>query len=130
MKYEAALFAGSGQRAKGESFLAYSARKVALLKDLKRAGVDLPSSARGLTLLRDAKLSKTEQESVLFWTKGEYNEEIIIESLRRLERTGGLASQPSSGSAAAVFWHGEEEDAAGYGYEEEEGAEIEDEEAI
>eukprot|EP00971_Amphidinium_carterae_P077841 1539676-Amphidinium_carterae.1 len=110
---------------KGESFLAYSARKVALLKDLKRAGVDLPSSARGLTLLRDAKLSKTEQESVLFWTKGAYNEEIIIESLRRLERTGGMVSLPPSGGATAVFWNGEEDDVAGY--EEEETAEVEDE---
>eukprot|EP00971_Amphidinium_carterae_P051601 1015711-Amphidinium_carterae.2 len=47
VKFESALFAQSAQSGKTESFLAYTARKLALLKELKRAGVDLPTRARG-----------------------------------------------------------------------------------
>eukprot|EP00971_Amphidinium_carterae_P350075 6491367-Amphidinium_carterae.1 len=122
-KYELALFASSGQRSKGETFLAYSARKTALLKDLKRAGVDLPSPARGLTLLRDAKLSRAEQESVLFWTKGDFEEALIIDALRRLERPGGLPGNGGGHQSGgqAVFWHDEEEEMAEYDTIDEEG---------
>eukprot|EP00971_Amphidinium_carterae_P162369 3218605-Amphidinium_carterae.1 len=99
-KYELALFASSGQRSKGETFLAYSARKTALLKDLKRAGVDLPSPARG-----------------------DFEEALIIDALRRLERPGGLpgnsGGQQSGGQA--VFWHDEEEEMAEYDVIDEEG---------
>eukprot|EP00971_Amphidinium_carterae_P031066 611384-Amphidinium_carterae.4 len=123
-KFEAALFSQSGQRSKGESLLSYTARKIALLKELKRAGVDLPSPARGLTVLRDARLSKAEQDAVLFWTRGEYDEEVVVDSLRRLERPGGIMGQTAAiaAGAGAVFWNEEEQDQGGIEYEEEEQA--------
>eukprot|EP00971_Amphidinium_carterae_P348080 6490310-Amphidinium_carterae.1 len=131
-KFEAALFSQSGQRSKGESLLAYTARKLALLKELKRAGVELPSSARGLTVLRDARLSKADQDAVLFWTRGEYDEVAVVDSLRRLERPGGIMGQTSAmaAGAGAVFWNDDEQDQGGIEYEEEEQAEgtgVEDE---
>eukprot|EP00971_Amphidinium_carterae_P066326 1313529-Amphidinium_carterae.1 len=112
--------------------LAYTARKLALMKELGRAGLDLPETAKGLSILRDAKLNKTELDSVTFWSRGEFDAKVIIDCLRRLERPtmSAQTSGPSTG-LSSMFYQDQDQDEQTWEAEEwpEEAEVLEEEEA-
>eukprot|EP00971_Amphidinium_carterae_P134599 2667750-Amphidinium_carterae.1 len=85
-RFEAALFSAAGRRQANESLLSFTARKMTLLKELQQAGVSLPSTAQGLVVLRDAGLSKSENECFLQWSKGAYDIDTVVSNLRNLDR--------------------------------------------
>eukprot|EP00971_Amphidinium_carterae_P177427 3518819-Amphidinium_carterae.1 len=76
--------------------MAYCARKVHMLKDLEKAGCDLPSTARGIILLRDAGLNPREQDNIQFWTQGSYELATVQEALRKLDRPMASASSSTA----------------------------------
>eukprot|EP00971_Amphidinium_carterae_P132955 2632854-Amphidinium_carterae.2 len=114
-KFEQAVYAASGQRLRNESLLTYLTRKLALLEALNRAGCQLPSAAQGLIILRDAHLVRAEREAMLLWLRGEYEKDVVVEHLRRLEAGEGFTGNASA-HAQAVYY----EDGTEYPYPDEE----------
>ena len=97
-RFEDAIFSARGPRTRREGVVGYTARKVALLQQLERAGCALPDSAKGLCILRDALLPRQASDALHVWLKGEYGVEAVCDRLRRLERPG-----PSGQSTSVVL---------------------------
>eukprot|EP00971_Amphidinium_carterae_P146056 2895059-Amphidinium_carterae.1 len=72
-RFEQALFAVEGHRRKGESLLSYTSRKTTMLRELAVAGLELPDLAKGLVMLRDSGLSRSEMDTVYNWAQGDFN---------------------------------------------------------
>ena len=95
---EIAIFEDKQNRHGGETMLQYCSRKSAVLRKLDRAmteaagghldqpGIQLPSQVKGYLLLRGAKLSDRAWDIVETWLKGDYEEEKVLDALKRLER--------------------------------------------
>ncbi len=83
---EQAIFDDKGNRHGGESMLQYTSKKRTLLKKLDKAECLLPSTAKGYLLLRGAKLSDRAWDMVETWLQGSYEENDVIDALKKLER--------------------------------------------
>eukprot|EP00971_Amphidinium_carterae_P126262 2501263-Amphidinium_carterae.1 len=86
LKLEQALYAPSSRRQAQESFVSFTARKMTLFKDLERCGCPIADVAKGLILYRDCGLSKSDQDSLHCWLKGDYALPNVVEAVRKLER--------------------------------------------
>jgi hypothetical protein len=83
---EQSIFDDKANRHSGESMLQFTSRKRALLKKLDKAECKLPSTAKGYLLLRGAKLSDRAWDMVETWLQGNYEENDVIDALKKLER--------------------------------------------
>jgi hypothetical protein len=83
---EATLFSDQRRRPRGETLISYTACRQILFRYLENNGISLPSDAKGYLLMRDSKVSAQAWDTVTTWTRNSYDYEVIIESLRRLER--------------------------------------------
>ena len=97
LKLEAALYSQGCRRQAGESLVSFTAKKLALFKELERAGCSLPDVCKGLILCRDASLPKADVDAVHYWLKGDYQLSAVLEAVRRLDRPMTSGSQVSSG---------------------------------
>eukprot|EP00971_Amphidinium_carterae_P000363 7864-Amphidinium_carterae.3 len=93
LKLEQALYAPTSKRAAQESFVACTARKMTLFKDLERCGCPLADVAKGLILYRDCGLTRSDQDSLHCWLKGDYAVANVVDAVRKLERPSATASQ-------------------------------------
>eukprot|EP00971_Amphidinium_carterae_P236416 4691918-Amphidinium_carterae.1 len=96
LKLEQALYAPASRRAPQESFVAYTARKMTLFKELERSGCPLAEVAKGLILYRDCGLSKSDQHSLHCWLKGDYSLQTVVDAVRKLERPSTTSGQVRS----------------------------------
>eukprot|EP00971_Amphidinium_carterae_P104123 2062130-Amphidinium_carterae.2 len=110
-RFEAALFSVAGTRQRQESLLACTARKATLLRELGHSGLELPDLATGLIMLRDAHLSKSEQDAIHQWAQGDFAYDKTVTVLRNLDRLPQAAA-PTSKSILYDEEDGYEEDGA------------------
>eukprot|EP00971_Amphidinium_carterae_P256455 5091905-Amphidinium_carterae.1 len=95
LKLEQALYAPSCRRQAQESFVSFTARKMTLFKDLERSGCPMAEVAKGLILYRDCGLSKSDQDSLHCWLKGDYALPTVVDAVRKLERPHGQPPRSS-----------------------------------
>ena len=79
------------KRQRGDSLVAYSARKAALFAALEKAGVKPPSNAKGYMSFRDSKLTDDGLNTMARWTKNEFEWDVVLTEMLRLERPEGLS---------------------------------------
>ncbi len=89
--FNEAVCSDLAKRQRGETLVAYSARNAALFTALEKAGVKLPSNARGYMLLRDSKLTDDGLDTMARWTKNEFELDVVLTEMLRLERPEGIS---------------------------------------
>eukprot|EP00969_Alexandrium_andersonii_P210855 9312735-Alexandrium_andersonii.AAC.1 len=99
--FEMAIYDSAGHRQNQEGMLQYTTRKRALYRQLEKAGCSLPDVARGYVMMHDGKVSNQGWDTVMQWTNGSYEEEKVIDALRKLERP--LRGAAGSSSTMAFF---------------------------
>ena len=105
-----------------ESFGEYIAKMDKAFARLRKEGVDLPESAQGYILYRQASLSDFQEQRLLVWADGKYDRISIVKALRKLDKvvkekgkTSYLADLPEDGSdplpqeSFAVDWEDDDE---------------------
>eukprot|EP00971_Amphidinium_carterae_P220000 4367333-Amphidinium_carterae.1 len=102
-KLEACLYGSSGERQRGEGFLAYTARKLQQYRELESSGLALPAQVKGYIMAKHGKLTTTQWETMTNWTGGALELSTISEALRRLDRPAGV-SGPAKEQASIVLY--------------------------
>ena len=74
------------QRQNREGFGEYIARMDRAFNRLKKEGVDLPESAQGYILYRQAALSEAQEQRFLVWSDGRYDRLSAVKALRKLDK--------------------------------------------
>ena len=69
-----------------ESFGEYIAKMDKNFARLRKEGVDLPESAQGYILYRQASLSEFQEQRLLVWADGKYDRNSIVKGLRKLDK--------------------------------------------
>eukprot|EP00434_Breviolum_minutum_P024807 symbB.v1.2.021909.t1/scaffold1920.1/size100294/3 len=69
-----------------ESFGEYIAKMDKNFARLRKEGVDLPESAQGYILYRQASLSEFQEQRLLVWSDGKYDRMSIVKGLRKLDK--------------------------------------------
>ena len=73
-------------RSSRETFVEYVARMDRGFRALAKEGVELPESAQGYILYRQAGLTEAQDQRIQTWAQGKYDRSSIITGLRRLDR--------------------------------------------
>ena len=89
----------SGSRERGEGLLTFTGRKNAEFVELEREGCALPSLAKGLIVMKLARLRERAQEDMRTWLAGDYSWQAVTRGLHRLE-------SHLQGKSAEVLWMG------------------------
>ena len=109
--FESAVY--GAPRSGKETFVEYVARMDKAFRALAREGVDLPESAQGYILYRQASLTEHQEQRVQTWAQGKYDRSSVITSLRRLDkvvREKGKASYAIEVAGSSAFMGEENED--------------------
>ena len=101
--FETAVY---GQPRQGrEGFGEYIARMDRAFNRLKQEGVDLPESAQGYVIYRQAALNENQDQRFLVWSNGAYDRSSVVKALRKLDKvvkekgkTGYLTDVPEYGN--------------------------------
>eukprot|EP00971_Amphidinium_carterae_P090995 1801060-Amphidinium_carterae.1 len=67
-----------------------------MLRELAVAGLELPDLARGLVMLRDSGLSRSEMDTVYNWAQGDFTFGRVVEMLRNLDRIPQTATMATT----------------------------------
>eukprot|EP00971_Amphidinium_carterae_P338719 6476216-Amphidinium_carterae.1 len=94
-----------GCKAKSESFMTYVARKSTELLDLDREGCVLPSMARGLVLVQQAKLGDRHADDLRTWTENRFELHHVTKALIKMDTDG----KRSTSNYTSLFEEEEEE---------------------
>ena len=82
--FEMAVYGQSRQGKEG--FGEYIARLDRAFARLKKEGVDLPESAQGYILYRQAALNEAQDQRFLVWSDGKYDRASVVRALRKLDK--------------------------------------------
>jgi len=85
-KFLRAVFEGARERS--ETMTAYTSRKTTEMIELSREGCELPEMARGLILLKHARLQERDHEDMRTWLCGNYHYDAVLKALHKLESNG------------------------------------------
>eukprot|EP00971_Amphidinium_carterae_P161753 3206540-Amphidinium_carterae.1 len=92
--FEEAVYGGTGQKHKNDSYMTYTARKINLFRKLHLAGCPLADLVQGMITLKHANLNKGEADAVFTWLSADYTMDSVVAGLRKLDRpqsTAGLS---------------------------------------
>eukprot|EP00971_Amphidinium_carterae_P190729 3784927-Amphidinium_carterae.1 len=112
-KLESCLYGSSGERQRGEGFLAYTARKLQQYRELETSGLTLPSQVKGYIMAKHGRLTNSQWETMTSWTSGSLELSTVSDALCRMDRPAGIGSMHGASkevSAIALFQHEDDGD--------------------